>query len=359
MPLEAASLAVLYIIILDALPTADLLSDVAPREGVPRIRSGLYTRNGMKEDGDVKAAVAWITHPDCLRHEMGPYHPESPERLRAIEDRMLAVGLTPLFDCLQAPAAEPEALLRVHQKQLVEMILEAQPKGYLEIDPDTSLNAFSAGAAAHAAGAAILAVERVLAGRAGLAFCAVRPPGHHAERARAMGFCLFNNVAVAAAHALESGLSRVAIVDFDVHYGNGTADIFRDDPRVLFCSTYQDSLFPGWRCDHGIPHLLDVPLSAGSGSTAYRSAIEDHWIPALEAHQPELILVSAGFDAHADDPLAGLRLETDDFRWTAEILKGLATDLGHKGIVATLEGGYNTHALARSVEAFVRPFADA
>lgn len=313
----------------------------------------------MTEKVDAKSAVAWITHPDCLRHEMGPYHPESPERLRAIEDRMLANGLHPMFDRLEAPAASPDLLLRVHQKELVDMILGAKPQGYLEIDPDTSLNAYSAGAASHAAGAAVMAVERVLAGQASLAFCAIRPPGHHAERSRAMGFCLFNNVAVAAAHALDSGLSRVAIVDFDVHYGNGTADIFRDDPRVLFCSTYQDSLFPGWRADHGIPHLLDVPLSAGSGSTVYRSAIEDRWVPALEAHRPELILVSAGFDAHADDPLAGLRLETEDFGWTAEVLKKLATDFGHNGVVATLEGGYNTHALARSVEAFVRPFLSA
>lgn len=312
----------------------------------------------MTEKNDTKSAVAWITHADCLRHEMGPYHPESPERLQAIEDRMREVGLGPIFERLEAPAASLESLLRVHQKQLVDMILGAQPLGYLEIDPDTSLNAYSSSAASHAAGGAVLGVERVLAGQANLAFCAVRPPGHHAERARAMGFCLFNNVAVAAAHALEKGLSRVAIVDFDVHYGNGTADIFRDDPRVLFCSTYQDSLFPGWRCDHGIPHLLDVPLPAGSGSSAYRSAIESRWIPALEAHKPQLILVSAGFDAHAEDPLAGLRLETEDFRWTAEVLIKLANDLGHNGIVATLEGGYNTHALARSVEAFVRPFTE-
>lgn len=312
----------------------------------------------MTEKSDRKAAVAWITHSDCLRHEMGPYHPESPERLRAIEDRMHEVGLSAMFDHLEAPLASREMLLRVHDKQLVDMILGARPLGYLEIDPDTSLNAYSSGAASHAAGGAVLAVDRVLAGQAGLAFCAVRPPGHHAERARAMGFCLFNSVAVAAAHALESGLSRVAIVDFDVHYGNGTADIFRDDPRILFCSTYQDSLFPGWRSDHGIAHLLDVPLPAGSGSSAYRSAIESRWIPALEAHRPQLILVSAGFDAHAEDPLAGLRLETEDFRWTAEVLMKLAADLDHNGIVATLEGGYNTHALARSVEAFVRPFVE-
>ena len=303
-------------------------------------------------------AVAWITHPASLRHEMGAGHPESPARLQAIEDRLLAAGLTPLFDQLRAPRVERADLERVHTKALIERVLSAHPSegSYLQIDPDTAMNAHSSEAAQHAAGAAVLAVDTVLADRAELAFCAVRPPGHHAERARSMGFCLFNNIAVAAAHALAAGLSRVAILDFDVHYGNGTADIFRDDPRVLLCSTYQDPLYPYWRADHGVAHLLDVALRPGAGSTEYRDAVEHHWLPALRTFEPQLLLVSAGFDAHAADPLAGLSLQTADFGWTAEQLRLVAAECCQGRIVASLEGGYEVHALARSVEAFVRPF---
>lgn len=303
--------------------------------------------------------VAWITHPVCLQHEMGAYHPESPLRLRTISDHLLTTGLLPLFLQLEAPQASRAALEMVHAPALVDRILDARPgERYLQIDPDTAMNAHTAEAALRAAGAAILAVDTVLAGDAGLAFCAVRPPGHHAERATPMGFCFFNNVAVAAAHALDAGLSRVAIVDFDVHYGNGTADIFRDDPRVLLCSTYQEALFPGWRSDHGIAHLLDVPLRSGAGSAEYRAAIEQQWLPALRAHRPEMILVSAGFDAHAADPLAGLRLQTEDYRWTAEVLRDFAVEYCQGRVVATLEGGYEPTALAHSVEAFLRPFVE-
>lgn len=308
----------------------------------------------------MQSPVAWITHPTCLQHEMGPYHPESPARLQAIEERLLATGLLPRFQRLEAPQATREALARAHSNKHIERILGARPgAGYLQLDPDTAMNAHTAEAALRAAGAAVLAVDTVLADRAELGFCAVRPPGHHAERAKPMGFCFFNNIAVAAAHALASGLSRVAVLDFDVHYGNGTADIFRDDARVLVCSTYQDPLYPYWRADHGIAHLLDVALSPGTGSTEYRAAVTDRWLPALEAFAPELLLVSAGFDAHADDPLAGLKLQTDDFGWTAELLRDLAARHCGGRIVATLEGGYNVHALARSVEAFLRPFTGA
>lgn len=304
--------------------------------------------------------VAWITHPACLLHEMGPYHPESPERLQAIEDRLLVAGLSPLFLRLDAPRAERAALAQVHSEALIGRVLDARPgDGYVQLDPDTAMNAHTAEAALRAAGAAVLAVDTVLADRAELAFCAVRPPGHHAERATPMGFCFFNNIAVAAAHALARGLSRVAVLDFDVHYGNGTADIFRDEPRVLLCSTYQDPLYPYWRADHGIAHLLDVALAPGAGSAEYRRAIEQRWLPALHAFAPELLLVSAGFDAHTADPLAGLNLTTEDFGWTAERLQGVAARHCGGRIVASLEGGYEVHALARSVEAFLRPFAGA
>lgn len=302
--------------------------------------------------------VAWITHPACLQHEMGAYHPESPRRLQAISDHLLTAGLMPLFLQLEAPQASRAALEKVHATDAIDRILDARPgQRYLQIDPDTAMNAYTVEAALRAAGAAVLAVDTVLAGDAGLAFCAVRPPGHHAERSTPMGFCFFNNIAVAAAHALDAGLSRVAIVDFDVHYGNGTADIFRDDPRVLLCSTYQEALFPGWCNDHGIAHLLDVPLRSGAGSAEYRDAIEQRWLPALCAHRPELILVSAGFDAHADDPLASLQLQTEDYRWTAEVLRDFAAEYCQCRVVATLEGGYELTALTHSVEAFLRPFA--
>lgn len=269
-------------------------------------------------------------------------------------------GLMPLFQRVEAPRAQREALARVHSEALIERVLGARPSDvYLQLDPDTAMNAHTAEAALRAAGAAVLAVDTVLADRAELAFCAVRPPGHHAERATPMGFCFFNSIAVAAAHALASGLSRVAVLDFDVHYGNGTADIFRDEPRVLLCSTYQDPLFPYWRADHGIAHLLDVALAPGASSAEYRRAIEQHWLPALDAFAPELLLVSAGFDAHTADPLAGLNLTTEDFGWTAERLREVAARHCRGRIVASLEGGYEVHALARSVEAFLRPFAGA
>jgi acetoin utilization deacetylase AcuC-like enzyme len=306
------------------------------------------------------SAVTWIAHPDCLLHEMGETHPESPQRLQAIEDRLLAAGLSPLFVRELATPAPRAALERVHDATLVDRVLAPVEAGaYRRIDPDTSLNAHTARAALLAAGAAVHAVDIALSRTGGgLTFCAVRPPGHHAERARAMGFCFFNNVAVAAAHALASGLSRVAILDFDVHYGNGTADIFRNDRRVLFCSTYEHPLYPGWRSDHSIAHFVDAELSAGAGSEAFRTAVTGRWLPALHAHAPEMILVSAGFDAHAGDPLANLNLQYDDFGWIGAWIRDFAARHCGGRVMATLEGGYDLHALARSVESFVRPFTE-
>jgi acetoin utilization deacetylase AcuC-like enzyme len=302
------------------------------------------------------AIPLWITHPACTRHEMGAGHPESIERLHAIQDRMNASGLLPMFRQATAPLAPREALVRVHEPKLVDWLLAARPNDgdYLRVDPDTALNPHSAEAARAAAGAVMLGVDELLAGHTRFAFCAVRPPGHHAERRRAMGFCLFNSIAVGAAHALASGCKRVAVVDFDVHYGNGTSDIFRDDPRVLVCNTYQDPYYPGWVTDPARVHIVDAPLKVGDGSAAFRAAVESRWAAAIDAHRPELILVSAGFDAHAADPLAGLDLRYDDYAWIGTRIRDWADAHARGRVVASLEGGYDTHALARSVEAFVR-----
>ena len=288
---------------------------------------------------------------------MGAEHPESPRRLDAIEDRLLADGISGFLQRAEAPRASVQALKRVHDPEHVNRILTADTRaGEIQIDPDTVMNPHSLEAALRAAGAGVLAVDLVLSDKAGLAFCAVRPPGHHAERERAMGFCFFNNVAVAAAHALAQGLKRVAILDFDVHYGNGTADIFKSDARVLLCSTYQHPLYPNWTGAPGAPNLVDVPLPPFSGGAAFRAAVTEKWLPRLESFQPELLLVSAGFDAHAQDPLADLRLSTDDFRWIGAVTLGVAEACCHGRVVATLEGGYNLDALARSVCAFLQPF---
>lgn len=302
-------------------------------------------------------AVAWISPPACRRHDVGGYHPESPARLDAIDDRLLASGLEPFLQRLDAAPASRQALLRAHDAAFVDHLLTLDPgERLLQLDPDTALMKHSIPAALAAAGAGLRAVDAVLAGEAGLAFCSVRPPGHHAERARAMGFCFFNSVAVAAAHALSLGLKRVAILDFDVHYGNGTANIFRDDPRVLLCSTYQHPLYPDWQSGHGIAHLVDAALKPGAGGAEFRIAVDTLWQPALTAHAPELILVSAGFDAHADDPLASLYLSDDDFGWIGGRIRDWSRQWCGGRSVALLEGGYDSDALGRAVEHFLRPF---
>lgn len=299
-------------------------------------------------------AVAWISHPDCLGHRNGPNHPEAPERLQAIRDRLVITGLDALMLHERAPLATREQLVRVHDPTYVDGVLDSA--GAQRGDDETVVGPHTLPAALRAAGACVRGVDLVLEGRAGLAFCGVRPPGHHAERARAMGFCFFNNVAVGAAHALARDLSRVAILDFDVHYGNGTADIFRGDPRVRLLSTYQHPLYPAWSGAPEAPNLVDVPLPPYAGSTAFRDAVANHWLPALETQRPELILVSAGFDAHQEDPLADLRLQHDDFAWIGSVIHEVAAACCDGRVVATLEGGYELQALGRSVEHFLRPF---
>ncbi len=292
---------------------------------------------------------------------MGPDHPECPERLASINDHMIALGLDGHVVRHEATRATREQLSRVHAAAYVEAIERAAPSSGLRyLDPDTALNRHSVEAALHAAGAVVNAVDLVCGGEYMTAFCAVRPPGHHAESGRAMGFCVFNNVAVGAAHALAvHGLSRVAIVDFDVHHGNGTEEMYSDDEHVLMVSTFQYPLYPYSGVDNPAPNMVNVPLAAGSGSAQFRAAVTDRWLPALDAFEPELIVISAGFDAHRDDPLAGLAFTEDDYAWVTQQLMAVARRYASGRVVSSLEGGYALSALGRSAAAHVRELISA
>jgi acetoin utilization deacetylase AcuC-like enzyme len=296
-------------------------------------------------------AIAFISHPDCILHEMGAGHPECPQRLHAIQDQLLASGMELALRHHEAPMASHEQLCQVHDPAYVEHIFQSAPReGYVRLDPDTLMNPHSLAAARRAAGAVVLGVDLVMAGKTRQAFCSVRPPGHHAERDRAMGFCIFNNVAVGAAHALHRyRLQRVAIVDFDVHHGNGTEAIFADEPRVLFCSSFQHPFYPYSGTDTDRGGMVHVPLPAGTGSVAFREAVTDHWWPRLEDFAPELVLISAGFDAHVEDEMAGLALTEADYHWVTREILGVARRHCEGRIVSTLEGGYALSALGRSV----------
>ncbi|MGB7757200.1 MAG: histone deacetylase family protein [Salinisphaera sp.] len=302
-------------------------------------------------------ATAYFSRHDlCRAHDMGHGHPEAPDRLPAIEQGLDVVGIGAALDRRDAPEASIEAIKRVHDEFHVDELLAIAPKtGRVPIDGDTSLTPQTLPAARHAAGAGIAAVDAILAGEAANAFCAVRPPGHHAEYAKAMGFCFFNNIAIAAAHALAvGGLERVAILDFDVHHGNGTEDVLRHEPRVLFCSTYQNPLFPFTK-DESIPgRLIKTPLRAGTGGSVFRRAVERDWLPALDEARPDMILISAGFDAHRADPLADLQLEAEDFQWVTERITEAADRYCDGRVVSMLEGGYALDALAASAAIHVK-----
>ena len=287
---------------------------------------------------------------------MGPYHPECPDRLTAIGDRLIAAGLDGYLVHHQAPAATREQLLRVHSAPYLDEIENASPEeGLNYLDPDTALCPHTVDAAKHAAGAVVLATDLVMSGKARNAFCAVRPPGHHAERKRAMGFCIYNSVAVGAMHALtHHGLERVAVVDFDVHHGNGTEDAFSGNPRVLMASIFQYPLYPYTGVDNPAENMVNVPLPEGTGSDGFRQVVRDVWMPALEAFKPELVFISAGFDAHREDPLAGLRFVDADYAWVTRELAGVATRHAKGRIVSTLEGGYALSALGRSAAEHVK-----
>lgn len=303
--------------------------------------------------------TAFITHSDCLKHDMGGHHPESPERLKAINDRLIACGLMDVLMQRDAPMATREQLERVHSAGYVERIFQLAPKeGVIHLDGDTAMNPFTLQAALRAAGAVVLGVDLVMRHDVENAFCSIRPPGHHAEHATAMGFCIFNNVAVGAAHALTAhGLKRVAIVDFDVHHGNGTEDIFHDNPQVMLCSTFQHPFYPYKGADSGNDHIINVPLPAYSNGEAFRAAVTEKWLPALERFKPELVLVSAGFDAHRADDMAMLGLVEEDYVWVTKKIKKVAAKYAENRIVSVLEGGYELQVLAGCVAAHLKVLA--
>jgi len=306
-----------------------------------------------------RMTVAFVTHADCLKHEMGAWHPERPERLSAIEDQLIASGIGQYLERHDAPLVSDEQLARVHPLEYVRAIREVAPQeGTVHLDPDTAMNPHTLQAALRAAGAAVLGTDLVLRGEAEAAFCSVRPPGHHACKARPMGFCIFNNVAVAARHALEAhGLERVAIIDFDVHHGNGTEDIFENEPRVLMASTFQHPFYPYSGTEDPAPNMVNVPLAAGAGSKQFRAAVTDAWLPALEGFRPQLILFSAGFDAHAEDDMAMLSLTDQDYAWVTREVKTVADRHADGRVVSMLEGGYALSALGRSVVQHLRVLA--
>lgn len=295
------------------------------------------------------------THPAGLAHDTGPGHAERPQRLEAV-----TAALQAAFDDIpwqEAPLATRGQLLRVHAPSLLQQVLDSRPAARTMLDPDTVLSPDSPEAASRAAGAGIAALDAVLAGEIASAFCAVRPPGHHATADTAMGFCLFNSIAVAAAHALDQhGLARVAIVDFDVHHGNGTQAIFERDPRVLYLSSHQMPLYPdtGYAHERGVGNILNAPLPPGAGGKAFRAAWQEQLLPALEEFAPQLLLVSAGFDAHWRDPLAQLQLDADDFAWLTGALVAVASRHADGRIVSMLEGGYDLQALRECSVAHVR-----
>ncbi len=300
--------------------------------------------------------TAYITHPACELHDMGANHPESPRRLQAIREYLAKSGLMAKLQPFEAPLVKREVLALAHRIAYLDDIEISTPKtGLVQLDPDTAMNPHSLEAAQRAAGAVVLAVDLVMRGKVHNAFCAVRPPGHHALSNRSMGFCIYNNVAVAAAYARAThGIKRVAILDFDVHHGNGTEEIFADEPNVMLCSTFQHPYYPYQGADTVSDHIINSPIAANSGGKEFREAVTKDWIPNVKRFQPELILISAGFDAHQDDPLAYLKLTEDDYAWvTAQIVK-LANEFSQGRIVSTLEGGYNLDALGRSVTEHVR-----
>jgi acetoin utilization deacetylase AcuC-like enzyme len=299
---------------------------------------------------------AYISHPDCLKHDMGDQHPEAPARLGAIKDMLLIKGMLDYMQTYDAPRATEQQLAQAHSTLYIRTLASMVPQeGTVQVDPDTSMNPHSYQAALRAAGAAVLAVDLVLEGKAPNAFCNIRPPGHHAEYAAAGGFCFFNNAAVAIRHALNvHGLQRVALIDFDVHHGNGSEDILHHDERVLMCSIFEDKLYPYSGNTPRGPNMVNVPLPARSGGELLRTNVAEFWLPALERFQPQLIVVSAGFDGHRDDDMGNLGLVEADYAWMTRQIVGVARRHAQGRIVSCLEGGYELSSLARSAAAHVK-----
>ncbi|MBE2264442.1 MAG: histone deacetylase family protein [Burkholderiaceae bacterium] len=314
--------------------------------------------------------TGYFTHPDCHKHEMGEWHPECPQRLVAIDEQLRSSGLLEMLDRREADPAPLADIELAHGRMHVASIrgltdalideIEAGGPSHTMVDPDTSLNIHTWQAALRAAGAAIAATDAVMAGELSNAFCAVRPPGHHACRDQAMGFCFFNNVAIAAKYALaRHGLQRVAIIDFDVHHGNGTEDIVAGDERILMASFYQHPFYPEGGARSNAANLVNLPVPARTRGMDVRELIDMIWLPRLEAHRPQMIFVSAGFDAHRDDDLGQLGLVEHDYTWITQRIMEVADRHAKGRVVSCLEGGYNLSALARSVEQHVRVMAGA
>lgn len=312
----------------------------------------------ITEEFIVPMTTAFISHPECLEHEMTTGHPESPQRLWAIRDALIQARVMDFLIEYEAVAASEQQICRAHTREHYDFIVQHAPQpgqGLVMIDPDTAMNSHSLQAARYAAGAVVLASDLVMQAKVDNAFCSVRPPGHHAEANSAMGFCFFNNVAVGVAHVLANyPLKRIAVVDFDVHHGNGTEDIFRDDARVMVCSSYQHPFYP-YSGEATIPgHLINTELSAGTTGEDFRAAISHDWLPALNDFKPEMIFISAGFDAHKLDDMAHLNLVEDDYIWVTHEIMQIAERYAQGRIVSSLEGGYHLAALGRSVTAHVK-----
>lgn len=304
--------------------------------------------------------TAFITHRDCWQHDMGAHHPECPDRLGAINDRLIASGLDMYLQFHDAPLAEMEQLERVHPRAHIDNLKASSPAhGIVHVDPDTAMSPGTWQAALRSAGAGCFATDLVMRGEANNAFCAVRPPGHHAESGKAMGFCFFNNIAVAARHAIKAwNLSRVAIVDIDVHHGNGTEEIFAGDPNVLMVSMFQHPFYPYCGTDNPASNMCNIPVPAGTRGDGFRELVTDIWVPRLREYRPEMIFISAGFDAHYEDDMASLGLVESDYAFVTEQLKRVADEACGGRIVSMLEGGYALSALARSVVTHIKALAD-
>ena len=299
------------------------------------------------------------THPEYLNHQVMDGHPERPERLSHLMKHLSQIGLTQDFEVVQPQPVPTSRILAAHSQSHVDFLRGSSPQeGIVPLDPDTWMSPASFCAAELAAGAVFSGMDTVLNGAQQRVFCAVRPPGHHAERDSAMGFCLLNSVAIAAIAALDHvDVESVAILDFDVHHGNGTVDVCRDHPQILVCSSFQSPYYPNRLDDLVQPNIVNTPLVAGSDGKMFRAALERDWLPALEAHQPDIVFVSAGFDAHVNDPLADLQLVEDDYRWVTQFIVSIANQYAQGRVVSTLEGGYDLDALARSVTAHLEALA--
>ena len=302
--------------------------------------------------------IGIITEPACRLHEMGAHHPECPQRMDSIQNRLIASGLEQVLVYFDANEATRDQLRMAHDGNYIDQVFNIAPSdGLAWLDGDTAMNPHSLKAALLSAGAAAQAVDLVMQDRARQVFCLTRPPGHHAEPARAMGFCIFNNVAIAAYQAINRwGLERVAIFDFDVHHGNGTEAIVTGDERILFCSTFQHPYYPGSGADSNVPNIINVPLPALTDGEAYKEAVVEQCLPRLEAFAPQLVIISAGFDGHRDDDMAHFNLVEKDYAWITRQLFQLATISADSRVVSCLEGGYDLHALARSVDSHLRVF---